>query len=94
MMTVATAATRVPQRIAPPSGTRIRPMLRADLERIVDLRKISHHSSDPRGFGLMRGIRGARWAVAETPKGRLTGMVGAVPLGETGVLCHLAVLPD
>jgi len=69
-------------------------MLRADLERIMEMRKLSHRSSDPRGFGLLHSIRGARWAVAETPKGRLTGMVGAVPLGETGVLCHLAVLPD
>ena len=93
-MTLATATTRVPQRITPPGGARIRPMLRADLERIVELRKVSYRSSDPRGFGLLHGIRGARWAVAETPKGRLTGMVGAVPLGETGFLCHLAVLPD
>jgi GNAT superfamily N-acetyltransferase len=93
-MALATAATRAPQGIAPPGGARIRPMLRADLERIAELRKISYRSSDPRGFGLLHGIRGARWAVAETPKGRLTGMVGAVPLGETGILCHLAVLPD
>jgi GNAT superfamily N-acetyltransferase len=93
-MTPATALRHTPQRIAPPGGARIRPMLRTDLERIADLRKISYRSSDQRGFGLVHGIRGARWAVAETPKGRLTGMVGAVPLGETGVLCHLAVLPD
>ena len=93
-MTPATAAKRAPQRIAPPSGARIRPMLRADLQRIADLRKISYRFSDPRSFGLLHGIRGARWAIAETPKGRLTGMVGAVPLGGTGVLCHLDVLPD
>lgn len=69
-------------------------MLRADQDRIADLKDISRRSSDPRGFHLLRGIRGARWAVAETPKGHLTGIVGAAPLGETGVLCHLAVLPD
>ena len=40
-MTLATATTRVPQRITPPGGARIRPMLRADLERIVELRKVS-----------------------------------------------------
>ena len=81
-MTPATAATRAPQHIAPPGGARIRPMLRADRERIGVLEEITHRSSDPRGFDLARGIRGARWAVAETPKGRITGMVGAVPLGE------------
>ena len=59
-MTPATAVTRAPQRIAPTGGARIRPMLRADLERIVELRKVSYRSSDPRGFGLLHGIRGAR----------------------------------
>ena len=69
-------------------------MLRADRERIGVLEEITHRSPDPRGFDLARGIRGARWAVAKTPKGRITGMVGAVPLGGTGILCQLAVLPD
>jgi GNAT superfamily N-acetyltransferase len=36
-------------------------------------------------------VRDARWAVADAPDGNLVGMVGAVPLGEIGVLCHLAV---
>jgi hypothetical protein len=36
-------------------------------------------------------VRDARWAVAEAPDGDLAGMVGAVPLGDIGVLCHLAV---
>jgi GNAT superfamily N-acetyltransferase len=93
-MAPATAATRAPRRIAPPVGARIRPMLHSDREKVAELKEISYPSSDPRGFGLVRGIRGARWAVAETPNGRLAGMVGAVPLGETGILCHLAVLPD
>lgn len=91
---MATATRNTPHRIAPPAGTRLRPMLRADREHITELKDISCRSSDPRGFGLLHSVRGARWAVAETPKGRLVGMVGAIPLGETGVLCHLAVLPE
>lgn len=82
------------QRLAPPGGARLRPMLRADRERLAELEEISHPFSPSRGFGLLRHVRGARWAVAETSKGRITGMVGAVPLGETGILCHLAVHPD
>ncbi|MCV4639848.1 GNAT family N-acetyltransferase, partial [Escherichia coli] len=35
--------------------------------------------------------RDARWAVAEVPGGPVAGMVGAVPLGGIGILCHLAV---
>lgn len=91
---MATTTSNAAQRLAPPAGTRLRPMLRADREHITELKDISCRSSDPRGFGLLRAIPGARWAVAETPKGRLVGVVGAIPLGETGVLCHLAVLPE
>ena len=63
----------------------------ADLERILELRSVVRWSADPRAFDLLRGVRGARWAVAESPDGDLAGMVGAVPLGEIGILCHLAV---
>src|SRR5918993_3030334 len=73
------------------SGVRVRQMDDADLERILELRSIVRWSADPRAFDLLRGVRDARWAVAEAPGGDLAGMVGAVPLGEIGVLCHLAV---
>jgi ribosomal protein S18 acetylase RimI-like enzyme len=73
------------------SGVRVRQMDDADLERILELRSIVRWSADPRAFELLRGVRDARWAVAEAPDGELTGMVGAVPLGDIGVLCHLAV---
>jgi ribosomal protein S18 acetylase RimI-like enzyme len=73
------------------SGVLIRQMNEADLERILELRSIVRWSADPRAFDLLRGVRDARWAVAEAPDGELAGMVGAVPLGEIGVLCHLAV---
>jgi ribosomal protein S18 acetylase RimI-like enzyme len=73
------------------SGIRVRQMSDADLERILELRSIVRWSADPRAFDLLRGVRDARWAVAEAPGGDLAGMVGAVPLGEIGVLCHLAV---
>jgi ribosomal protein S18 acetylase RimI-like enzyme len=69
------------------SGVRVRQMGDADLE----LRSIVRWSADPRAFDLLRGMRDARWAVAEAPDGDLAGMVGAVPLGDIGVLCHLAV---
>ena len=74
------------------SGVRIRPMNDPDLGRILELRKIVRWSADPRAFDLLRGMRDARWAIAED-EGRETavGMVGAVPLGEIGILCHLAV---
>ena len=39
-------------------------------------------------------MREARWAVADASDGSLAGMVGAVPLGRIGVLCHLAVRDD
>ncbi len=73
------------------SDVRVRQMDDADLERILELRSIVRWSADPRAFDLLRGVRDARWAVAEAPDGDLVGMVGAVPLGEIGVLCHLAV---
>ena len=72
-------------------GFRIRQMNDADLERILELRVVVRWSADPRAFELLRGVRGARWAVAETPGGTLAGMVGALPLGDVGILCHLAV---
>ncbi len=62
-----------------------------DLERIRDLRSAVRWAADPRAFDLLRGMREARWAVAEAADGTLAGMVGAVPLGGIGVLCHLAV---
>jgi ribosomal protein S18 acetylase RimI-like enzyme len=70
---------------------RVRRMTDADLDRILELRSVVRWSADPRAFDLLRGVRGARWAVAEAPDGSLTGMIGAVPLGEIGILCHLAV---
>jgi ribosomal protein S18 acetylase RimI-like enzyme len=73
------------------SGVRVRQMNDADLERILELRTVVRWSADPRAFDLLRGVRDARWAVAETPDSDLAGMVGAVPLGDIGVLCHLAV---
>lgn len=76
------------------SGIRIRPMSDVDLGSILELRSVVRWSGDPRAFDLLRGVKDARWAVAETPDGSLAGMVGAVPLGEVGVLCHLAVRED
>ena len=72
-------------------GVRIRQMDDADLERILELRSVVRWSADPRAFDLLRGVRDARWFVAESFDGALVGMVGAVPLGRIGVLCHLAV---
>ncbi len=73
------------------SGVRVREMARSDLGRVMELRSVVRWSADPRAFDLLRGIEGARWAVAEAPDGALAGMVGAVPLGEIGILCQLAV---
>lgn len=64
-----------------------------DLERILELRKTVRWSADPRAFGLLREMREARWAIAEDGHG-VVGMVGAVPLGKVGILCHLAVHQD
>ena len=76
------------------SGVRIRPMDDVDLGRIVELRSAVRWAADPRAFDLLRGMREARWAVAEAPDGSLAGMVGAVPFGRIGILCHLAVRED
>lgn len=73
------------------AGMRIRAMGEADLERILELRSAVTWAADPRAFDLLRGMRDARWAVAEDRHGSLVGMVGAVPLGRIGILCHLAV---
>jgi GNAT superfamily N-acetyltransferase len=73
------------------SGIRVRQMNDEDLERVLELRSIVRWAADPRAFDLLRGVRGARWTVAEAPDGALAGMVGAVPLGNIGILCHLAV---
>jgi GNAT superfamily N-acetyltransferase len=62
-----------------------------DLGRILELRSVVRWSADPKAFELLRGMRDARWAVAEASDGSLAGMVGAVPLGRIGILCHLAV---
>ena len=79
-----------------PSGVRIRLMDEPDLERIVELRKSVRWATDPGAFRLLRGIGEARWAIAEAgeEEGVVAGMVGAVPLGEVGILCHLAVHHD
>ena len=76
------------------SGTLVRRMDDVDLWRILELRETVRWSADPRAFDLLRGMGEAHWAVAEDggrPEGRVVGMVGAVPLGEVGILCHLAV---
>ena len=73
------------------SGIRIRQMGDLDLRRVLELRSVVRWSADPNAFVLLRGMRDARWAVAEAPDGALAGMVGAVPLGRIGILCHLAV---
>ncbi len=76
------------------SGVRIRRMGDLDLRRVLELRSVVRWSADPNAFVLLRGMRDARWAVAEAPDGALAGMVGAVPLGRIGILCHLAVRDD
>jgi GNAT superfamily N-acetyltransferase len=76
------------------SGVRVRQMGDDDLERILELRSVVRWSADPRAFDLLRGVRDARWAVAEAHDGSLIGMVGAVPLGHIGILCHLAVYDE
>lgn len=72
-------------------GVRVRRMEGSDVERVLELRSVVRWAADPRAFELLRGVGAARWAVAEAPDGGLAGMVGAVPLGAVGVLCHLAV---
>ncbi len=73
------------------SGLRVRRMEVSDVERVLELRSVVRWATDPRAFDLLRGVRDARWFVAEAPDGGLAGMVGAVPLGAVGILCHLAV---
>lgn len=73
------------------SGLRVRRMEVSDVERVLELRSVVSWAADPRAFDLLRGVRDARWFVAEAPDGGLSGMVGAVPLGSVGILCHLAV---
>ena len=69
----------------------MRPLDEVDLGAVRDLRNVVRWSADPRAFHLLRGSRDARWTVAQAPNGSLAGMVGAVPLGTVGILCHLAV---
>jgi ribosomal protein S18 acetylase RimI-like enzyme len=66
----------------------------SDVERVLELRSVVRWATDPRAFDLLRGVRDARWFVVEAPDGGLAGMVGAVPLGTVGILCHLAVHHD
>jgi len=67
-------------------------MTGADVAGVLELRRRVHWSAGPEAFEiLLEGVPSARWAVAETPSDSLVGMVGAVPLGEVGILCHLAV---
>ena len=74
------------------TGIFVRRMDEVDLLRILELRETVRWSGDPRAFDLLRGMGEARWAVAEdSSDARVVGMVGAVPLGEVGILCHLAV---
>ena len=73
------------------SGIRIRQMGDVDLGRVRELRSVVRWAANPSAFDLLRGVRDARWAVAEAPDGSLAGMVGAVPFGRIGILCHLAV---
>lgn len=73
------------------TGLRIRSTNDADLERILEFRTVVRWAADPRSFDLLRGVRDAGWAVAESGDGALVGMAGAVPLGRIGILCHLAV---
>src|ERR687883_237227 len=73
------------------TGIRVRQMGDMDLGRVRELRSVVRWAADPAAFDLLRGTRDARWAVAEASDGTLAGMVGAVPLGRIGILCHLAV---
>ncbi len=76
------------------AGFRVRRMEGSDVERVLELRNVVRWAADPRAFEILRGVKPARWAVAEAPDGTLAGMVGAVPLGAVGILCHLAVHHD
>lgn len=76
------------------ADVRLRQMDDVDLGRVRELRSVVRWAADPRAFDLLRGMRDARWALAEASDGSLVGMVGAVPLGRIGILCHLAVHDD
>lgn len=65
-------------------------MCGSDLPGVRRLRSVVGWSAEPAAFELLRGVAEARWAVAEEA-GEIVGMVGAVPVGEVGILCHLAV---
>jgi GNAT superfamily N-acetyltransferase len=47
------------------SGVRMRPMGDVDLERVRELRSVVRWAADPRAFDLLRGMREARWTVAD-----------------------------
>ena len=72
-------------------GVRIRRMGDVDVGRVRELRSVVRWPTEPSSFELLRRTREARWSVAEARDGTLAGMVGVVPLGKVGVLCHLAV---
>ena len=70
---------------------RIGVMSDTDLGRVGELRRSVGWTADPLAFDLLRGVRDARWAVADVDGGALAGMVGVVPLGGIGMVFHLAV---
>jgi ribosomal protein S18 acetylase RimI-like enzyme len=72
---------------------RIGVMSDTDLGRVGELRGSVGWPADPLAFDLLRGVRDARWAIAEVAGGggTLAGMVGVVPLGRKGMVFHLAV---
>ncbi len=64
----------------------------SDYGRILDLRETVRWAADHGAFSLLRGVGDARWSIAEDEGTEAAvGMVGAVSLGEIGILCHLAV---
>jgi ribosomal protein S18 acetylase RimI-like enzyme len=80
--------------LRPGNTVRIRSMTEQDLEGVAELRHLVPWRTNPEAFGILRkSLRSARWAVAEASPDVLVGMVGAVPLGKTGILCHLGVHP-
>ncbi len=69
-------------------------MTGADVAGVLELRRRVRWGAGPEAFEiLLEGVPSARWALAEAPSGSPVGMVGGVPLGEIGILCHLAVHP-
>ncbi len=71
----------------------VRAMNDSDLAGVRRLRQVVGWLAEPAAFELLREMREARWAVAES-RGVIVGMVGAIPLGRVGILCHLAVRKD